>query len=144
LNAAAWRRLRGANYTVPVQAGSRAVAVILPITMSDTVSPLTEAMRFRVLRLLEKNPNTSYRAISRELGVSLGSVHYCLKALVGKGLVKIENFKASDHKWHYAYIVTPKGVAIRAKLTNEFLQRKMVEYEALKAEIAAIQQELSS
>lgn len=99
-------------------------------------------MRFRVLRLLEDNPELSQRELSRELGVSLGAVNYCLRALAEKGQVKIRNFRTSDSKMRYAYTLTPKGMAERAAMARDFLARKVREYDALKSEIAELQSEL--
>ena len=99
-------------------------------------------MRFRILRLLESNPQMSQRALSQELGVSLGSVNYCLKALVQKGQLKISNFRASNNKLRYAYALTPKGVAEKTALTSRFLQSKLKEYDALKAEIRSLQEDI--
>lgn len=93
---------------------------------------------FRILRLLKNHPDWSQRALSRELGVSLGGINYCLKALNKKGYVKIQNFKTSNNKRNYVYILTPKGIAQKAALTSRFLQRKMNEYNAIKEEINAI------
>ncbi len=97
--------------------------------------------RFRVLRALEQNPDLSQREIAQALGISLGGVNYCLRALVEKGQVKIRNFRASDKKLRYAYVLTPSGLTERAALTGQFLQRKLAEYEALKVEIARLQDE---
>lgn len=93
------------------------------------------------MRLIEANPQASQRDIAQSLGMSLGSVNYCLNALIEVGLVKARNFRAADNKLRYAYILTPKGVAKKAALTGRFLQRKLMEYEALKAEIEALQSE---
>lgn len=101
-----------------------------------------EDVRFRVLRLLEDSPELSQRQLAAELGVSVGAVNFCLRALVEKGQVKIRNFRASDNKLRYAYILTPQGIAEKTRLTGAFLKRKMAEYEALKAEIAAVEAEL--
>jgi EPS-associated MarR family transcriptional regulator len=103
---------------------------------------LDEDVRFRMMRLLEANPEMSQRQIARELGISLGGVNYCLNALVEKGLVKIENFRTSPAKLRYAYMLTPKGLREKARLTRGFLRRKMAEYETLKAEIESIEAEL--
>lgn len=100
-----------------------------------------EDARFRVLRLIERRPNLSQREIANELGVSLGAVNYCLNALIEKGLVKVNNFRASDNKLRYAYLLTPRGVSERARLTGRFLQRKLREYEMLKSEIESLQSE---
>lgn len=97
-----------------------------------------EDVRFRILRVLELHPEYSQREIANSLGVSLGGVNYCLRALVEKGHVKVANFRRSETKLRYAYVLTPSGVAEKAVLTSRFLQRKIKEYEALKAEIDAL------
>ena len=99
----------------------------------------SEDLNFRVLRFVEEYPDRSQREISRALGLSLGGVNYCLKALIDKGLIKIENFRTSSNKLGYLYVLTPQGIAERAALTNRFLRRKLAEYEALRAEIEAMQ-----
>ena len=103
-----------------------------------------EDVRFRVLRLLEARPDLSQREIARELGVSLGGINYCLRALADKGQVKVRNFRAADNKLRYAYILTPKGLRRKSLLTADFLQRKLREYNALKAEIAALRAEVGT
>lgn len=100
-------------------------------------------VRFRVLRLLEQNPEMSQRDLAEAVGISTGSTHYVLKALVEKGLVKIGNFSTSEDKRRYAYVLTPKGIAERAALTRRFLIRKMADYEMLKAEIEEVSGDLS-
>jgi EPS-associated MarR family transcriptional regulator len=105
---------------------------------------LDEDARYRLMRLIEGNPDISQRQLSRELGISLGGVNYCLNALIEKGLVKMERFRASENKLAYAYVLTPKGMSEKARLTRGFLQRKMDEYEALKAEIDSIRSELQN
>lgn len=102
------------------------------------VKAASDDVRFRVLRVLEDQPDLSQRQIARELDVSVGAVNYCLRALVEKGQIKVRNFRSSDNKLRYAYILTPRGVAEKTRLTGAFLKRKMAEYEALKAEIAAL------
>jgi EPS-associated MarR family transcriptional regulator len=99
-------------------------------------------VHFRVLRVLNDRPGLSQREIAQELGVSLGAVNYCLRALVEKGQIKVQNFRASDNKLRYAYILTPRGMAQKAQLTGAFLKRKIAEYEALKAEIEAVKSEM--
>jgi EPS-associated MarR family transcriptional regulator len=101
------------------------------VTSADRDPPLsrTETVHFRVMRALEVNPQVTQRELADQLGVSLGAVNYCLNALVEKGLVKIENFKASETKWRYIYVLTPQGVAERAALTGRFLARKLREFE---------------
>lgn len=100
---------------------------------------LQEDTHFRVLALLEKNPDISQRDMAKALGISLGGVNYSLRALVEKGMVKAQNFSSSDKKLAYAYVLTPKGLVEKSLLTANFLKRKMDEYEALKAEIESIQ-----
>jgi len=106
--------------------------------------PIDEDIRFRVMRALEADPKLSQRELSRTLGISLGIVNYCLKALVEKGQVKVGNFRASDNKLRYAYVLTPRGVLAKARLTKNFLKRRMAEHEALVAEIEALQDELGA
>lgn len=99
-------------------------------------------MRYRVMRRLQDNPQMSQRELADELGVSLGATNYCLKALIEKGYVKAGNFRASKAKIKYVYILTPTGLAEKARLTKHFLKRKMQEYEDLKAEISTLQHEI--
>ncbi|MFG6581114.1 MarR family EPS-associated transcriptional regulator [Sulfitobacter sp. 1A13191] len=106
--------------------------------------PSNDDIRFRVMRTLEANPQISQRDLAKTLGISLGVVNYCLKGLVEKGQVKVSNFRASGNKLRYAYVLTPRGVLERARLTKNFLQRRMAEHEALRAEIAALQEELEA
>ena len=107
------------------------------------MSPMQrDIVRFRVLQAIEKNPKASQRELAKELGVSLGSVNFCLKALADKGLVKIENFVKSDHKKRYAYYLTPKGVVEKGEITAQFLKRKVAEYELLKKEIKELQSQV--
>lgn len=101
-----------------------------------------EDVHFRVLRLLEENPEMSQRDLAQAVGISVGGAHYCLNALIEKGLIKIGNFSAARDKRRYAYILTPKGIAEKSALTGRFLKRKMAEYEALKAEIDSLRVEL--
>jgi len=91
--------------------------------------------QFNVLRKIRSKPNSSQRELASELGFSLGKLNYCLKALKGKGLIKIQNFQKDPNKLRYAYILTPKGVAAKTKITLNFMKRKMREYDELKAEI---------
>ena len=95
-----------------------------------------------LLRLLEAKPELSQRDLARELGTSLGKVNFCLNALIDKGLVKVRNFRNSNNKLAYAYLLTPRGVERKATITMHFLRRKMAEYEALEAEIAQLQREV--
>ena len=106
-------------------------------------SEAQEDLRFRVLRLLQENPEMSQRDIATAVGISVGGVHYCLNALVEKGMVKLGNFSAANDKRRYAYLLTPKGLTEKAALTSRFLKRKMEEYEALKKEIETLQTEVN-
>jgi EPS-associated MarR family transcriptional regulator len=94
------------------------------------------------MRLLEANPEMSQRDLATHVGISLGSLNYCLKALMDKGFVKLENFQNSKHKFKYFYILTPAGISQKVALTGRFLKRKIQEYEALKAEIEGLEDEL--
>jgi EPS-associated MarR family transcriptional regulator len=91
------------------------------------------------MHLIEQNPQVSQREIADRLGLSLGGINYCIKALINKGYVKVSNFNESPHKLSYAYLLTPSGIVAKAALTGRFLMRKIAEYEALKAEIESIQ-----
>ena len=91
--------------------------------------------QFNVLRKIKSKPNSSQRELASELGFSLGKLNYCLKALKEKGLIKIKNFQRNPNKLRYAYILTPKGVSAKTKMTLNFMKRKMKEYDELKAEI---------
>lgn len=101
-----------------------------------------EDLHFRVLKYLQDDPDLSQRELARLLGVSNGKLHYCMKALIEKGLVKLGNFANSKHHLGYAYLLTPAGIAQKASMTSRFLKRKIAEYEALHAEIAALQAEV--
>ena len=90
---------------------------------------------FKVLRGIKNNPNSSQRELAEELGFSLGKLNYCLKALKDKGLVKISNFTKNPNKINYVYILTPKGIKAKGKLTVNFMKRKMQEYDELKQEL---------
>jgi EPS-associated MarR family transcriptional regulator len=102
---------------------------------------ISDEIRYKLMRILEKNPGMSQREVARELGVSLGKVNYCLKALVRKGWIKATNFKNSNNKAAYMYLLTPRGIEEKAGLTARFLQAKMHEYESLRAEIEQIRRE---
>jgi EPS-associated MarR family transcriptional regulator len=97
-----------------------------------------------VLRLLDARPRLTQRQMARELGVSLGKAHYCLSALLGKGFVKVQNFRNSTNKRGYVYLLTPAGAAAKADLTRHFLARKREEYDALRLEIERLQRESES
>jgi len=110
----------------------------------NRVHAISEDARFRVLRLIEQNPRTSQREMADALGMSLGGVNYCLKALVGKGLLKIENFRKSGKKVGYLYLLTSEGISEKTHLTEAFLRRKMAEYETLRKEIEGVSSSIDS
>ena len=94
-----------------------------------------------LLRKLESNPAYTQRELSREMGVSLGKVNYCMKKLIEKGSIKLSNFSHNSNKVGYAYLLTPKGLEEKARLTFAFLKIKMEEYEMLKDEINALKKD---
>jgi len=96
---------------------------------------------FRVMRILQKNPDLTQRELADRLGLSVGGLNYCLKALMEKGWVKMQNFSNSKSKFGYVYLLTPQGIAQKAALTSGFIARKMAEYEALKSEIELLRLE---
>jgi EPS-associated MarR family transcriptional regulator len=99
---------------------------------------LSDEVRYKLFKLLEANPELSQREVARELGVSLGKVNYCLRALIAKGWVKVTNFTNSSNRSAYAYLLTPRGIDEKARVTARFLQFKLREYELLKGEIEEI------
>ena len=103
---------------------------------------MTIDAHYKLLKLLEANPELSQRELARELGISLGKINYCLAALIGKGWIKARNFRNSQNKLGYAYLLTPRGIEQRAVLTANFLRRKTAEYDALKKEIAQLRREV--
>ena len=91
--------------------------------------------QFNVLRKIKSKPNSSQRELAFELGFSLGKLNYCLRALKDKGFIKIRNFTKNPNKLNYIYVLTPKGITEKTKLTINFMKRKMSEYEDLKEEL---------
>lgn len=120
--------------------GSLREALLRMTTQRDK---LREDVKFRILRLIENNPEMSQRELAKAVGVSTGGIHYVLNALVEKGILKLGNFTAAQDKRRYAYVLTRKGLIEKAELTRKFLARKMAEYELLKAEIEDVGEELS-
>jgi len=96
---------------------------------------------YGLLKTLENNPSLSQRDMAKRLGISLGKVNFCINALVEKGCLKVNNFRNSDNKLAYAYLLTPRGIEERARMTVEFLQIKLHEYERLRAEIEELKRE---
>ena len=112
--------------------------------MTSKHNQQSEDLHFRVLRLLQDRPDITQRELGEQLGISHGKANYCLRALIDKGLIKLHNFSNSNHRWGYAYLLTPAGIAEKAALTGQFLKRKMAEYEALRAEIEDLRSEMST
>ena len=110
--------------------------------ISTSTSPLAQDNHFKVLRLLAANPHLTQRELSEALGVSLGKTNYCIQALLGKGLIKMESFRKSPNKLAYAYLLTPTGMAAKTGLTARFLARKVAEYESLRHEIETLKSEI--
>ena len=102
---------------------------------------LTDEYRYKILKLVEANPAISQRELASQLGISLGKVNFCLNALVEKGCLKVNNFRNSENKLAYAYLLTPHGVEEKARMTVRFLKYKMQEYEQLRAEIKELKLE---
>lgn len=109
--------------------------------MSSRRSQLQEDTYFRVMRILQEDPDITQRELAQKLGVSVSGLNYCLKALIEKGWVKMQNFSDSKNKFGYVYILTPGGIAQKTLLAGRFLKRKMEEYEALSAEIKSLRRE---
>lgn len=103
----------------------------MPLTLPDE-------SRYRILRLIEENPAISQREVARELGVSLGKANFCLRALIEKGIVKANTFCNSRNKRAYIYVLTPRGIEERARITLRFLKQRLAEYEAVEKEIAEL------
>jgi EPS-associated MarR family transcriptional regulator len=104
---------------------------------------LNEELRLQLLRQLTESPDLSQRELASRLGLSLGKTNYCLRALIDKGWVKVNNFRNSQNKLAYAYVLTPSGLRAKGNATTEFLRRKQVEFENLEREIAALRREVA-
>ena len=102
---------------------------------------LTDEYRYKILKILEVNPEISQRDLARELNISLGRVNFCLKALIEKGLLKATNFRNSHNKLAYMYLLTPSGIEEKSVITARFLKIKMKEYANLEAEIKELRRE---
>ena len=111
--------------------------------MTTQRNRLREDVQFRILRILQDNPEMSQRELAKAVGLSTGGIHYVLNALLDKGLLKIENSTTTEDKRRYAYILTREGMASKANLTKRFLIRKMADYDLLKAEIDEVFEDLS-
>ena len=104
---------------------------------------LDDALAYQLFKSLEQDPNRSQRTLSRSMGVSLGKINYCMRALIDKGWVKVRNFENCSDKLAYAYILTPAGIEAKARIAVRFLQRKMNEYEKMQQEIEELRKEIS-
>ena len=107
------------------------------------MTPMAEERHLKALRLLELKPEMTQRELAEALGVSVGAANYCLKALVERGWVKLENFQKNPNKLGYLYLLTPMGIAAKTQLTASFLRRKIAEYEALREEIDQLRSEVN-
>lgn len=105
---------------------------------------LTDPQRLELLKLLQQQPQMSQRDLAQAMGVSLGKANYCLNALMEKGLVKLERFRANPDKRQYAYLLTPAGLTEKSRITMEFLRHKVAEYEALEKEIEQLRGDLEN
>lgn len=102
---------------------------------------LSDENRYKLLKLLESQPDLNQRQVAQSLGISLGKTNYCLKALIEKGWIKVDNFRRSKNKGTYAYFLTPKGLEEKAKVTLRFLSRKQEEFHLLQQEIEQLRLE---
>jgi EPS-associated MarR family transcriptional regulator len=105
--------------------------------------PVDSGLSYQLLRVIDSQGGGNQRELARRVGVSVGKVNYCLRALVDRGWVKVNNFRRSDNKWAYAYLLTPSGVSAKAKLAKAFLGRKEREFAQLQSEIADLRQEVT-
>ena len=110
--------------------------------MSNKLKKIHPDIHFRLLNALEENPHMTQRDLAKKIGVSLGGVNYCLKALIEIGHIKMNNFEKNPNKLNYLYLLTPSGIKEKTILTKDFLKRKMDEYQNLKKEIELIQSKI--
>ncbi len=113
---------------------------IIPDQSGDVVTE-REALDWEILYLLESEPEITQRELARRMGVSVGRTNYCLRALAGRGWLKLERFRAAQRKGRYIYVLTPGGLAERKRLAGLFLRRKRAEYDHLKMQIAQLEQD---
>ncbi|PCK10084.1 MAG: MarR family EPS-associated transcriptional regulator [Alteromonadaceae bacterium] len=104
-------------------------------------SELSDELRYKLLKSIESDPKISQRQLASQMGLSLGKVNYCIKALVDVGYVKLQNFTQSQNKLGYCYNLTPKGISEKSSVTMRFLKSKQDQYEALKVEIEVLRKE---
>jgi EPS-associated MarR family transcriptional regulator len=110
--------------------------------MTSRQAKIQEDTHFRIMRILQKNPDLTQRELADKLGMSVGGLNYCLNALIDKGFVKMGNFSKSKNKFKYVYLLTPQGIAEKVALTSRFVRRKMDEYDALRDELEEMKREL--
>jgi len=104
----------------------------------------SDGMNYYLFKLLQENPQISQRDLATKLGISLGKVNYCLRALIERGWIKVANFRKSNHKRAYAYYLTPKGIEVKARVAARFLRQKITEFEVLREEIKNLRHETNS
>jgi EPS-associated MarR family transcriptional regulator len=110
--------------------------------MTSRQANTQDETHFRVMRILQENPDLTQRELAQKLDISVGGLNYCLNALIDKGFVKVSNFQQSKNKFKYVYLLTPQGFAEKVSMTSRFLKRKIDEYDALKGEIEALKAEV--
>ena len=135
--------MKNGSHEAPHRQSSCGSLTQSPSIMTTQRDKLREDVQFRILRLLQDNPEMSQRELAKAVGLSTGGIHYVLNALLDKGLLKIENSTTNEDKRRYAYVLTRRGLAAKADLTTRFLMRKMADYELLKAEIDEVCEDLS-
>jgi len=135
--------LKNGSHEAPHRQSSCGSLTQSPSIMTTQRDKLREDVQFRILRLLQDNPEMSQRELAKAVGLSTGGIHYVLNALLDKGLLKIENSTTTKDKRRYAYLLTSEGMASKANLTKRFLIRKMADYDLLKAEIDEVFEDLS-
>lgn len=111
---------------------------LMAMVVEHTSLSKNEEIRFLVMRTVEAHPYVTQRELSTKLGVSVGRINYCLKALGEKGWIKIENFRTSETKWRYMYVLTPAGIIQKTSMTGKFIERKLLEYKLLQEEIKSL------
>ena len=126
---------------VPMQRRRAVSCAGAAVAHLNAKTKIQDEAHFQILRHLHENPELSQRELGERVGISLGAVNYCLKALMDRGLVKAGNFRRSANKLGYAYVLTPAGIAEKSKLTGRFLIQKLGEYEALRREIDQLKRE---
>jgi EPS-associated MarR family transcriptional regulator len=105
---------------------------------------MEDGLHYKLLKVLEENPDVTQRELAARLGISLGKANYCLRALMGRGLVKMDNFRRNPNKMGYVYLLTPSGIEEKARFAVSFLRLKLHEFDALKAEIERLQLEVEN